>query len=100
MLVERLVISASEFFADDNVNVDRGVALAANLRVDRTHRPEDIATLAALGDGVVGCLIGYIKDGTPAVAALYRDANGSLRHGRPRALNAVCASAERPLLSV
>lgn len=98
MRVERIIISL-DYLPRDDVDVDGGVGFAANLRIDQTERPEDVATLAALGEGVVGCLVGYLEDGTAAVATLYFNADGFLSHASPRALGDV-SSAERLSLSV
>ena len=91
MRVERIIISLDDLPRDD-VDIDGGVGLAANLRIDRAERPEDVATLAALGEGVVGCLVGHLEDGTAAVAALYLNADGFLSHASPRALDVVASA--------
>ena len=95
MLVSRIVY-LSDFVRRDDANIDGCVGFAARLRVDRSERPDDESTLAALGDGVVGMLVGNLKDGTPAIAALYLNADGSVRHGSPQPKAAAFAGSVTP----
>ena len=93
MRVERIILSVN--YLGNDIDVNGRMALAANLRIDRSHRPEDIAALSALGNGVIGCLVGYVEGGSPAIVALHLNTDGSIRHDCPHRLGGVSASEER-----
>ena len=59
------------------------VRVPAQQGLDAGLRPDAIAALGAEIDRIVGRVICRFKDGRPALAALYLDAEGGLHWGKP-----------------
>jgi hypothetical protein len=77
MLVDRFELSLDRL--EGNVSeesVDARVSLAPHCRLKRTVRPEPMP-IGAMDDGIIGRVVGHLKDGTPAFRALYLEADGS-----------------------
>jgi hypothetical protein len=77
MLVERFEFSLDRLEGRvSECDVDSSVGITPHCRLNRTIRPDDMS-IDAMDDGVIGRIVGHLKDGTPTFRALYFEVDGS-----------------------
>ena len=77
MQIERFVLFIDALKAGPDPAPDDSVGLIQNLRINATIGTDDDPAFDALGEGVVGVVIGRLDDGSPALGALKRRSDGS-----------------------
>jgi hypothetical protein len=84
MIVDRFEISLDRLDRLNrgiDVRANGGVGLPLECSFNRTVRSDSVPAICAVDDRAVGQIVGKLKDGTPAIRALYLDAQGALSHG-------------------